>query len=465
MREWLTKNLEALMRPFRYHVLACNQQKADNVPCCAAAGANIVLNALREQITKLGLADEILISTTGCLGACEHGPVMIVYPDGVWYGALKPADAAEIAASHLRDGKPVERLMLSDEARLHESILEHRRQYKAMVEAKERAGILPENIELHSILSGFMSSRALLSALELDLFTAIGEGATAAEIAAKIHTDPRATEMLLNVIVSLGLMTKREGRFHNTPLTTRFLDAASPDCAVPGLMHTVHLWRPWSTLTECVRTGTKVAAAPADEAEPGDIRAFIAAMDRNARDRATQIVRAVGGSFQRLLDLGGGSAAYSIAFAQAHTELRAEVLDRAMVAPLTEDYIRRAGLEARIQARAGDMLTSDLGTGHDLVLISQIAHMFSAEENRRLLRRIAESLAPGGTLVIQDFILDADKTTPAFGALFALNMLVNTQGGSSYSEQEYSEWLREAGFRKCKRVRLPGPANLMVAVK
>jgi SAM-dependent methyltransferase len=230
-------------------------------------------------------------------------------------------------------------------------------------------------------------------------------------------------------------------------------------------MHNVHLWDTWSTLTECVRQGRPVAQSPSGQRDEASTRAFIAAMDRNAKERAAQVVRAVGNGFQRMLDLGGGSAAYSIAFARANPQLRVDLLDVPAVLPLTQEYIRGAELETRIQTHTGDMRTAPLGQGYDLVLLSAIAHMFSPEENRDLLRRIYEALAPNGRLVLQDFILEPDKTAPDFAVLFSLNMLVNTQGGASYSEPEYDLWLRDAGFRESKRVRLPGPANLMIAIK
>jgi predicted O-methyltransferase YrrM len=163
-----------------------------------------------------------------------------------------------------------------------------------------------------------------------------------------------------------------------------------------------------------------------------------------------------------MLDLGGGSGACSIAFARANPELRAEVLDLPDVVPITQSYVQRAGLSDRITARAGDMLTSPLGEGYGLILLSAICHMFSPEENRALFRRAHAALAPGGRLAIQDFILEPDKTSPRFAALFALNMLVGTRAGSSYSEPEYEAWLRDAGFREIKRVRLPGPAGVMI---
>jgi cyclopropane fatty-acyl-phospholipid synthase-like methyltransferase len=166
-----------------------------------------------------------------------------------------------------------------------------------------------------------------------------------------------------------------------------------------------------------------------------------------------------------MLDLGGGSAAYSIAFAKAIPGLQADVLDVPEVLSLTQDFIRRAGLSDRVHARAGDMLQDSLGEGYDLILLSAICHMFSPEENRALFQRAHTALAPNGKLVVQDFILEADKTSPRFATLFALNMLVGTRAGSSYSEPEYADWLREAGFGEVRRVRLAGPSGLMIATR
>ena len=103
--------------------------------------------------------------------------------------------------------------------------------------------------------------------------------------------------------------------------------------------------------------------------------------------------------------------------------------------------------------------------GYDLVFLSAICHMLSEEENRDLFRRALAALAPGGRVVVQDFILDADKTGPKFAALFSLNMLVGTRAGASYSEPEYAAWLAEAGFQDVRRVRLPGSAHLMIAAR
>ena len=226
-------------------------------------------------------------------------------------------------------------------------------------------------------------------------------------------------------------------------------------------MHTAHLWHRWSSLTECERAGTSVETGSREDSPVSD---FIAAMDRNARERADAVVRATGvDSIKRMLDLGGGSGAYSIAFTRAVPGLRSEILDRSDVLPLTQEYIQEAGLADRIATRAGDMLSDPLGENYDLILASAICHMFSPEENRSLFRRVRQALGPKGKLVVQDFILEPDKTAPQFAALFSLNMLVGTRGGSSYSEPEYASWLRDAGFENVRRVRLLGPAGLMIA--
>ena len=404
------------MEPFRYHVFVCTQEKGEGVPCCSAAGSSRVLNALHAELGAKGLSDDIQVSSCGCLGICDSGPVMIVYPEGAWYTKLTPNDVPEIVASHFQSGKRVARLERTDSAEMKAEIVDHRNKYLAMLKAKDAAGVLPDDV--YELIRGFMPSRAILTALELDVFTALGKGATAKQIAAKLQTAVRATEMLLNALVSLKLLEKREGVYTNTPLSARFFVEDTPDSARSAQLHTANLWKRWSTLTEAVRTGTAVAP----RSENGSVNSFIAAMDHTARARARAVVQAVevNGS-KRMLDLGGGSGAYSIAFAKAAPNLQAEIVDLPEVLPITQEYIRKAGLADRIRTRAGDMLTIPLENGHyDLVLLSAICHMYSPEENRQLFERAYAALAPKGRLVLSDFILEPDKTAPRFGALFAL---------------------------------------------
>ena len=329
---------------------------------------------------------------------------------------------------------------------------------------REASGALPD--DLQERIRAFQESRVILTALELDLFTALDGGLGATGAAARMKCDPRAAEMLLNVLAAMGLIEKQQGIYRNSALTARYFCASSPDNARTALLHLAHLWSRWSTLTDCVRAGTSVSAGGTGSGEADWTEAFIAAMHRNAVERTPHVVRAVGADdVRRMLDVGGGSGAYSIAFAQANPALRAEILDLADVAPIAQRHIDKAGVGGRVTVRAGDLRSDPLGTGYDLVFVSAICHMLNEEENGGLLRRCHAAVAPGGRIVIQDFILEPEKTAPRWGALFALNMLVGTKGGSSYSEPEYAAWLSAAGFHDIHRVRLPGPAGLMIGTR
>jgi (2Fe-2S) ferredoxin/SAM-dependent methyltransferase len=451
------------MEPFRFHVFACDQEKPQGVPCCSAKGSAPVIDALRREIAAHGLEDEVQITTCGSLGLCDHGPNWIVHPEGIWYSGVEPQDVAEIVRSHFQQGVPVERLTRTDTAELRAEILTNRQEFIAARRAREAAGMLPEEVDAK--IRGYWESRVILTALELDAFTAVGEGASTEQVASAIGTNARATEMLLNALAAMGLLAKQGNLFRCTPLSARYFHADSPDNARPGLLHIANLWPRWSKLTECVRAGTTAELpAIADRGEDWT-QAFIAAMHRNATERAPHLMRAVGAAgIRKMLDVGGGSGAYSIAFAKANPELMADILDLAAVTPIAQQHIRDAGLSGRVRTRVSDLRSDQFGSGYDLVLVSAICHMLSPEENRDLFRRCREALVPGGRLVVQDFILEPDKTSPKFAALFALNMLVGTKAGSSYSEPEYADWLAGAGFSEVRRVRLPGVTDLMIAV-
>jgi (2Fe-2S) ferredoxin/SAM-dependent methyltransferase len=452
------------MEPFQYHVFICDQQKPEGTPCCAARGSGKTLEALRKEVAARGLADAVQVTACGSLGLCERGPNLVVYPEGVWYSNVTPADVPEIVDSHLKRGKPVERLVNKDADALRAEIAVNREKFLAARAAREASGVLPE--DLVQTIRGFQESRVVLTALELDLFTAVGSGATAPEAAAKIGASPRATEMLMNALAALGLLAKQENTFLNTPVTERYFVAGGKDFCQPSLMHTAHLWRNWSTLTDCVRAGTSVAYRELSERGEEWTEAFIAAMHRNASERAPLVVRAVGvDGVNRMLDVGGGSGAYSIAFARANERLRSEILDLGTVLTIAQRHIGEAGLTGRVRTRVGDLRRDPFGEDYDLVFVSAICHMLSPEENRDLLKRCFQALAPQGRVVVQDFVLEAGKTAPKFAALFALNMLVGTKSGSSYSEDEYAAWLEEAGFTNVRRVRLPGPTGLMLGTR
>jgi (2Fe-2S) ferredoxin len=452
------------MEPFAYHVFVCDQQKPEGVPCCAGRGSGNVLEALRKEIAVQRLTDVVQVTVCGSLGLCEHGPNMVVYPEGIWYSGVSVDDVAEIVRSHFGEGIPVERLARIDTQELRAEILANREKMQAALRSKDAAGVLPD--ELASTIRSFQESRAILTAIELDLFTAVGSGASAAEASGRIGTDARATELLLNALCALRLLRKKDGIFQNTPLGNRYFVAGSPDYARDSLMHSVNLWSRWSTLTECVKAGTAVGRTESADRGTEWTRFFIAAMNRNAQERAPWVVRAIGAEGkQRMLDVGGGSAAYTIALCRANPSLEAEVFDLPSVVGLTRQYIEKAGLSARIRVRSGDLMSDSLGSGFDFVFVSQVCHSLSESENLELIRKCHGALLPDGCLAIQEFILEADKTAPKWSAIFALNMLVGTSAGRTYSEDEFVVWMKKAGFQTVRRVRLPGPSGLVLGTR
>lgn len=450
------------MEAYDYHVYVCNQKKPEGVPSCSAHGSDELINLLRAEIMKQGLGNSVQITTCGSIGLCERGPNMVVYPDGIWYSGVTAKDIPEIVSQHFGAGRVVERLVNKDVAALRTEIDGNKTKMIAAMRANDAAGVLPD--DLNQKIRGFQSSRIVLSAIELDVFSAVGQSASSADVAKRIGTDPRATEMLLNALVALELLEKKNSSFTNSAVSARYLMEGSPDDSRAGLMHTVNLWDRWSTMTECVREGTSVTRKQHPARDKNRTESFIAAMHKNAVPRAAMVVRTVGAdSVQKMLDIGGGSGAYSIAFAQANPELKAEVFDLADVTSIAQRHVDEAGLSDRVTTRVGDLHTDDFGNGYDLVLISAICHMNSPEENVDLLRKSFDALSSGGRVVIQDFILTPDKTAPVSAALFALNMLVGTRAGSSYSEPEYFDWLKQVGFKDAKMIRLPGTAALIIA--
>jgi len=450
------------MEPFQYHVYVCTQHKPDGAPCCSANGALETLQALRRALAEQGLADAVQVTTCGSLGLCDRGPNMIVYPEGVWYSDVRPKDVEELVREHFGKGRVVERLISGGQAALRAKIDENKRRMLAALKAREEAGVLPD--DLQQSINGFRDSRVLLTAVELDVFTALGKRADGIEVAGKLGTEPRAIELLLNALVGLGLLTKHDGKFANTPTSARYLVAGARDDSRAAIMHTVYLWPAWSTLTECIKKGTSVTTRETGRGDEAWTEAFIAAMQKNATLRAPTVARAVGlDGVRRILDVGGGSGAYSIAFARAKKDLTADILDVERVVPIALRHIHVAGLSDRVKARVGDLYSDNYGSDYDLVLLSAICHMLSPEENRAVLAKAYAALAPSGRVVIQDFILFPDKTGPKIGVLFAINMLVGTRAGNSYSEQEYTSWLRDAGFKDIRRQPLPGPTDLLIS--
>jgi len=312
------------------------------------------------------------------------------------------------------------------------------------------------SITPHAILDlarNFMESRILLTGAEVDLFTLLSPGPLSAEEAAdRTGADLRALTIVLDALAAMDFLVKREGRYACPPAVSALLSKDSPDSVLPMIHHMAHVWQRWSKLTEVV-AGKKEPEKSSATPEAGEILAFIGAMHAIAAKLAPGIVAAVGGGRARnLLDVGGASGTYTLAFLQAFPEMRATLFDRPEVVEMARKRLEEAGFMNRATLVGGDFYRDEFPPGHDLAFVSAIIHQNSSQQNLDLYRKIFRALAPGGRIVIRDHIMESDRTRPRDGAIFAVNMLVATAGGNTYTYEEIHSGLVRAGFIRVRLI-------------
>ncbi len=322
---------------------------------------------------------------------------------------------------------------------------------------------------INEISYGYWKAQALFVASELDLFTLIGErGKSGRVIAKKLGANYRATEMLLNALVSLKLLTKSKDIFRNSAISKRCLVKDSPAYQGDRIQHFHYMWDYWSRLSTAVKTGKPTAY---DNAKKGvdekRLRDFIRAMHNTASVQADELYRKLKiKKYSRLLDLAGGQGTYAVKFAEKNQNLKAVVFDLPDVIKITGEHIEESGMSEQITTIAGNCLEDNLGKGlYDIVLVSHLLHAYGASENQKILKKCWDSLMKDGIVVIQEFILNPSKTMPPFGTLFSLNMLMGTQSGSSYSAVEMKEWLKKAGFKNLRSIDLGKDSGLIIGKK
>lgn len=300
----------------------------------------------------------------------------------------------------------------------------------------------------------FWESRVILTGAELDVFTLLARTPmTAAGVAARLGADPRALMAVLDALAAMDLLEKSDGRYR-LAAGAGCLAADAPDSVHAMLLHQATLWHRWTALTRLV------GGTPLPERAPEDAtRAFIGAMNVVSRAQAGRMAEAAGvGAARRLLDVGGGPGTYTAAFLARSPELTATLFDLPLVVEMAREHLTAAGLAERVTFVAGDFEKDELPGGHDLAWLSAIIHQNSPGQNEALYGRIFRALAPGGRLVVRDHVMEPDRTRPRAGALFAINMLVGTPGGGTYTFEEIRGGLERAGFA---RVRLLGTGPAM----
>ncbi len=328
----------------------------------------------------------------------------------------------------------------------------------------------PEDIEyLNEISYSYWKAQVLFVAIDMDMFTlTAGNGKSCKVIARKLRTDLRATEMILNALVSLEFLRKINDHYRNTAISNRYLMKGSPLYQGDRIHHFHNMWDCWSKLNVAVKTGKPTAYDNAKEdVDEKRLREFIRAMHNIGAVQAGEICRELHiRKYCSLLDLAGGQGTYAVRFAKENPKLRAVVFDLPEVIKIAREHIKESGMKGKVTTKAGDCLKDSFGKElYDIVFVSNLLHIYKPGENRKILKKCWDSLLKKGIVVIQEFVLNSAKTQPLFGTLFSLNMLMGTHRGSSYSYVEMKEWLKDVGFKNIKKVNLDLDSGLIIGHK
>jgi precorrin-6B methylase 2 len=306
----------------------------------------------------------------------------------------------------------------------------------------------PDREKLLDITSAFMPGCVIGAAAELDVFTVLGEDSLPAdEIATQLATDGRATTMLLDALAALNVLDKRDGRYSVPEPLRPVLTITRDETILPMLHHRMNMMRHWTQLAWTVRSGKPVERQASIRGAAADRASFVAAMHAISGQVADTVVARFGPPpFSHLLDVGGASGTWTIAFLRAMPGAHATLFD--LPDAIQQAEARLAGTEYadRVTLVAGDFYRDDLPGGADLAWVSAIVHQHSREHNRQLFGKVHAALAPGGRIALRDVVMDASRTQPTAGTLFAINMLVQTETGGTFTFDELAEDLRAAGF-------------------
>jgi ubiquinone/menaquinone biosynthesis C-methylase UbiE len=319
---------------------------------------------------------------------------------------------------------------------------------------------------------GYSAPLILEAALKNRIFDVLDTGPkTAQQVSVETGASERGVRILMNALVGFEFLTKQaDGSYALTPESSAFLVSTKPTFQGAFFQHISSQLIPrWMELTEIVRTGKP--ANVVNERGPGTVffEQFVedifpmsyAAAQRLAQElHLSEKVTATS-----VLDLATGSGVWGVALAQASPQVHVTAVDWEGVLPVTRRVAGRFGLSERFRFVAGDLLTADFGVDHDVATLGHIIHSEGVERSRALLRKTFQALKSGGTIAIAEFVPNEDRTGPPNALIFAVNMLVNTEIGDTFTFGEMSSWLREAGFVNVRQLEAPAPSPLILATK
>ena len=312
----------------------------------------------------------------------------------------------------------------------------------------------------------------ITAAVSNKVFDSLESGSkTVDQISKETGASARGLRMLMNALVGLELLKKdRHQKYSLTPESAAFLVSNKPG-ALAGFfrLNVTQLVSKWLQLGDVVRTG-RPAQAVNQEGEgteffSGLVENIIPMSYATAQTLADHLKLAKAKNEVRVLDLAAGSGIWGIVLAQASTRVRVTAVDWAGMIPTTKRITQKFGVGARFKFIEGDLLEADFGSGYDIATLGHILHSEGEERSRQLLKKTFRALKSGGTIAIAEWLVNDERTQPLPPLMFAVQMLVNTEKGDTFSFNEIKSWLEEAGFKKVGKLEAPGPSPLILATK
>jgi hypothetical protein len=319
----------------------------------------------------------------------------------------------------------------------------------------------------------FQAAKALLSAVELDVFTVLAEGPLDVEsLSQRTGIIPRGAGDFFDTLVAIGLLDRdHEGRYANTPETDRYLDRRKPSYvgALLEILNTRHFGA-WTSLTPALQGNTQVAAGasghyPALYTDRTALEAFAKGMTG-----ATRLVGAVvvekfpWQDYRTVIDVGTAEGCLPVQIAQAYPQISASGFDLPALKPLFDDYVAERGLSSRLRFHAGDFFHDPLPTA-DVLVMGRILHNWDLAAKKMLLKKAYDALPPGGALIVYDRLVDDERRTNATALLMSLHMLIMTSGGFAFTAAECLDWMHEAGFHDMRVEPLALSYSMVVGIK
>lgn len=328
------------------------------------------------------------------------------------------------------------------------------------------APVTPERISM--LAWGYAPPLIIESAIHNHVFDKLDDGPkTIDELAAATGASTRGLTAIANALCGLALLDKdKQGRYSLTPESAAFLVRSKPTFFGGLLLHTSGQLIPkWLSLTEIVRTGKPDSAVNEQSGGAEFFENFVSDIFPMSYAPAQALAASLHPGKDHVLDLAAGSGVWGIALAQSSPEVRVTAVDWPNVLNVTRKTVARFGLEDRFNFIPGDLRSVDFGSGYTVATLGHILHSEGEAYAKKLLAKTFKALAPGGTIAIQEFLVDLNRKGPLTGLLFAVNMLVNTTEGNTWSFEEISEWLRQVGFVNPRLLDSPGPSPLILATK